>query len=212
LEVKWLWVQEKVIDRLILLKKHGTETNVADLGTKYLAKPRMDMLLGLLAMTLVREAEASTLAVATTSARGSGCLSACVTLLFCAVAAVGFWLQRSAPTTAPKAAVAPTKATLGTAPKAALETTPRGRSRLGETRRFLESLDGGELRMLLRARRLETGGSAQTLIDRLAAHAATVGQDERLKFMTVDELKALLRRRGLRVGGLKQELCDRLLQ
>ena len=95
LEVKWLWVQEKVIDKLILLKKHGTETNVADLGTKYLAKPRMDMLLGLLAMTLVREADASDLAVATTSARGSGLLSACITLLFCAVAAVGFCSVRA---------------------------------------------------------------------------------------------------------------------
>ncbi len=93
LEVKWLWVQERVIDRQILLKKHGTETNVADLGTKYLAKPRMDMLLGLLAMTLVREADASALAVATTSTRGSGWLSACITLLFCAVVAVGFALQ-----------------------------------------------------------------------------------------------------------------------
>ncbi len=89
--------------------------------------------------------------------------------------------------------------------------TPEGRSRLGSTRRFLESLDGGELRLLLRARRLKTGGSVQMLGERLDKHvAATVGLDEPLKFMTVDELKVLLRSRGLRISGLKQELCERL--
>jgi hypothetical protein len=187
------------------LKKHGTETNVADLGTKYLAKPRMDMLLGLLAMTLVREADASALAVATATTTSGAWLSTCILLLLCAVAAVGFWLRRSAPIAAPAAATAPTTATL--------ETTPEGRSRLGSTRRFLESLDGGELRRLLRARRLKTGGSVQMLGKRLDKHvAATAALDGPLKFMTVDELKVLLRSRGLRVSGLKQELCERLLQ
>ena len=95
LEVKWLWVQEKVIDRLILLKKHGTETNVADLGTKYLAKPRMDMLLGLLAMTLVREADASILATATAATTSGALLSACFLLLLCAATAVGFCSERA---------------------------------------------------------------------------------------------------------------------
>ena len=196
-------MQEKVIDRQILLKKHCTETNVADLGTKYLAKPRMDMLLGLLALTLVREADASTLAAATAATTSGAWLSLYILLLFCAVAAVGFWLRRSAPIAAPAAADAPTTA--------ALRATPEGRSRLGSARRFLEPLDGSELRLLLGARRLKTGGSVQTLGERLGEHvAATDGLGEPLKFLTVDELKVLLRSRGLRVSGLKQELCERL--
>ena len=36
LEVKWLWVQEKVSEKALRLKKHPTETNIADLATKYL--------------------------------------------------------------------------------------------------------------------------------------------------------------------------------
>ena len=57
LEVRWLWVQEKVQDKSLILKKQSTETNGADLATKYLAKPRMDFLLALLALTLVQESE-----------------------------------------------------------------------------------------------------------------------------------------------------------
>ena len=45
LEVKWLWVQEKVSEKALRLRKHTTETNVADLATKYLARPCMEMLL-----------------------------------------------------------------------------------------------------------------------------------------------------------------------
>jgi hypothetical protein len=157
------------------------------------------------AMMLVREPDASILAVAATSARGSGCLSACITLLFCAVAVVGFWLRRGVPTAAPKAAVATTAETL--------ETTPLKRSRLGSTRRFSESLDGSERRQLLRARRLKTGGNIQTLGARLDTHVAgIVAMDGPLKFLTVVELRVLLRSRGLRVNGLKQQLCERLAQ
>ncbi len=86
--------------------------------------------------------------------------------------------------------------------------TIEGRARLSE---FLESLVGGELRLLLGARRLKTGGSVQMLKERLVDHVASVGGvGEPLKFMTVDELKVPLRSRGLRVSGLKQELCERL--
>ena len=45
LEVKWLWVQEKVSEKALRLKKHSTETNIADLATKYRSRPRMEMLL-----------------------------------------------------------------------------------------------------------------------------------------------------------------------
>ena len=45
LEVKWLWVQEKVLEKAIPLRKHPTETNIADLATKYLSRSRMEMLL-----------------------------------------------------------------------------------------------------------------------------------------------------------------------
>ena len=38
LEVKWLWVQEKVSEKALRLRKHPTETNIADLATKYLSK------------------------------------------------------------------------------------------------------------------------------------------------------------------------------
>ena len=41
LEVKWLWVQEKVSEKAIRLRKHPTESNTADLATKYLTRPRM---------------------------------------------------------------------------------------------------------------------------------------------------------------------------
>ena len=43
LEVKWLWVQEKVSEKALRLRK--PETNTADLATKYLTRPRMEMLL-----------------------------------------------------------------------------------------------------------------------------------------------------------------------
>ena len=45
LEAKWLWVQEKVSEKAIRLRKRSTETNIADLATKYSARPRMEMLL-----------------------------------------------------------------------------------------------------------------------------------------------------------------------
>ena len=45
LEVKWLWLQEKVTEKALRLRKHPTETNIADLATKYLARPRMEVLL-----------------------------------------------------------------------------------------------------------------------------------------------------------------------
>ena len=44
LEVKWLWVQEKVSEKALRLRKHPTETNIADLATQYLSKHRMEML------------------------------------------------------------------------------------------------------------------------------------------------------------------------
>jgi hypothetical protein len=84
---------------------------------------------------------------------------------------------------------------------------------LGDTRRFLESLDGDELRQLLRARRLKSNGNVQKLSERLARHVATTAShDGSLKFMIVGELRVLLRSRGLRVSGLKQELCERLVR
>ena len=45
LEVMWLWVQEKVLEKALRLKKHPTETNIADLATKHLSRSRMEMLL-----------------------------------------------------------------------------------------------------------------------------------------------------------------------
>ena len=45
LEVKCLWVQEKVSEKALRLKKHSTETNIADLATKYLSRSRIEMLL-----------------------------------------------------------------------------------------------------------------------------------------------------------------------
>ena len=45
LEVKWLWVQEKVSEQALRLRKHPTETNITDLATKYLLKHRMEVLL-----------------------------------------------------------------------------------------------------------------------------------------------------------------------
>ena len=38
LEVKWLWVQEKVSEKALRLRKHPTETNIADLANKVLVK------------------------------------------------------------------------------------------------------------------------------------------------------------------------------
>ena len=40
---KWLWVQEKVSEKALRLRKHPTDTNTADLATKYLTL-RMEML------------------------------------------------------------------------------------------------------------------------------------------------------------------------
>ena len=56
LEVKWLWVQEKVSEKA-LLRKHPAETNIADLATKYLTKHRMEMLLTASNLVLIKEGE-----------------------------------------------------------------------------------------------------------------------------------------------------------
>ena len=55
LEVKWLWVQEKVSEKALRLRKHPTETNIADLATKYLSKHRMEMLLTAGNLVLIKE-------------------------------------------------------------------------------------------------------------------------------------------------------------
>ena len=53
LEVRWLWAQEAVARKKLMLKKVPTATNGADLATKYLAAPRMRDLLLLLGFILV---------------------------------------------------------------------------------------------------------------------------------------------------------------
>ena len=57
LEVKWLWVQEKVSEKALRLRKHPTETNTAHLATKYLTRPRMEMLLAAGNLVLSGEGE-----------------------------------------------------------------------------------------------------------------------------------------------------------
>ena len=57
LEVMWLWVQEKVSEKALRLRKHPTETNIADLATKYLSKHRMEMLLTASNLVLIKEGE-----------------------------------------------------------------------------------------------------------------------------------------------------------
>jgi hypothetical protein len=205
--------QRKVIDEQILLKKHGTE-----IGTKYL--------LGLLAMTLVREADASVWVVATASVTSGAWLSQCVVvLLLCAVIAVLVWLLRKTP--AASLQTAATAAPTAAAPTADTPTTTRTaeaspamfRERRAaapartQSAKFLEFMVGDELRLLLRSRRLRTDGNVQMLGERLASHVAAprlAGHGEFLKFMTCDEMKVLLRSRGLRVNGLKEDLSERL--
>ena len=60
LEVKWLWVQEKVSEKALTLRRHPTETNIADLATKYLSKHRMEMLLAASNLVLIKEGEGTT--------------------------------------------------------------------------------------------------------------------------------------------------------
>ena len=57
LEVKWLWVQEKVSEKALRLRKHPTETNTVDLATKYLARPPMEMQLAAGNLVLSGEGE-----------------------------------------------------------------------------------------------------------------------------------------------------------
>ena len=57
LEGKWFWVQEKVSEKALRLRKHPTETNIADLATKHLPKHRMEMLLAASNLVLIKEGE-----------------------------------------------------------------------------------------------------------------------------------------------------------
>ena len=57
LEVKWLWVQEKVSEKALRMRRHPRETNVADLATKYLSNHRMEMLLATSNLVLIKEGE-----------------------------------------------------------------------------------------------------------------------------------------------------------
>ena len=53
-------MQERVSEKALRLKKHSTETNIADLATKYLLRSRMEMLLAVENLVLVsRERETS---------------------------------------------------------------------------------------------------------------------------------------------------------
>jgi hypothetical protein len=219
LEVRWLWVQEKVISRQILLKKHGTETNSADLGTKYLAKPRMDFLLGLLAMTLVQEAEAAELFMMTASLTGGAVFGpSCIALSLGMAVALGVWFlretlrsTRATATTSMTREAAATSAAAGRKRSAADSPPPTLEVDIVRSVGFLEFMTEDELRLLLRSRRLRADGSRESLGRRLARHAADRPcQVEFLKFLTVDEMKVLLRARGLRVGGVKQVLSERL--
>ena len=60
LEVKWLWVQEKVSQKALRLRKYPTETNIADHATKHLSKHRMEMLLAASNLVLIKEGERTT--------------------------------------------------------------------------------------------------------------------------------------------------------
>ena len=57
LGIKWLWGQEKVSEKALILRKHASETNIADLATKYLSKHRMEMLLAASNLVLIKEEE-----------------------------------------------------------------------------------------------------------------------------------------------------------
>ena len=48
---------EKVSEKALRLRKHPTETNLADLATRYLSRHRMEMLLAASNLVLIKEGE-----------------------------------------------------------------------------------------------------------------------------------------------------------
>jgi len=208
--VRWLWVQEKVNERKIFLKKQRGETNAADLGTKYLPKARMDFLLGLLGLMLVEGAEAG-MAISFSAVGFLGTPSCTIFLLGLAVA-LGIWIgRRTATSSRPPAGAPGGKAAAAPTAEAAAPTAKEKTEREREAG-FLLFLDADELRVLLRARGLRPDGAKHVLCDRLAQHVSRTSQAEFLKLLTVDEMKVLLRARRLRTTGLKHDLSERLAQ
>ena len=50
-------MQEKVSEKALILRKHPTETNLADLATKYLSRHWTEMLLAASNFVLIKEGE-----------------------------------------------------------------------------------------------------------------------------------------------------------
>ena len=59
-----------VADKRIMLRKQPTETNAADLVTKYLPKARVGMRLGVLGLSLIQEAAVGPIAIVTRHTHG----------------------------------------------------------------------------------------------------------------------------------------------
>ena len=236
LEVRWLWVQEKVQDKSIVLKKQRGETNGADLATKYLTKPRMEFLLGLLALSLVQESEAAAGGLLMLNATlnggwvGNGMFSTMLLLSSAAIAlATCRWKLAASATservtsrrgtaarTIAQAEAAGTHARAPTVGPAMPPPPPPPDSppdQFGELVMFVMFLEVFELQILLRARGLEASGDKHTLCSRLVRQLTPqTTQSAFLRFLTVYELKLLLKSRGLAVGGVKVDLIDRLVE
>ena len=206
LEVRWLWVQEKVAERAITLKKQKGETNGADLGTKYLPKPRMDFLLGLLALTLIQEAESTGLVLAGAAAMASSSTGFMPLSLACvlglAMLLVGFVCGRrsatSGGTAATRRAAPPTTSDL------TAEDRPTGS---GLAPGGLIIVDGVLRRSSGVAR---PGGENAHAATSTAAAFGILHAVLYLSFLTAEELRLLLRSRGLLTSGDKQALSERL--
>ena len=214
LEVRWLWIQEKVAEQAIVFKKQRGETNGADLGTKYL-------LLGLLALAFIQKAESTGLvlagAAAVVTSGGTWFSTVFLTCVMGLARLMVGWTcgRRSAARAATRTTAAttssPTTPLATSSVAAAATSTTSAPFDILQAVMFLSFMTMDELRVLLRSRGLPTGGDKQALSERFSRRAVLRwGQVQFLGFLTVGETKVLLRSRGQLVGGNKTTLSERL--
>jgi len=235
LEVRWLWVQDAVAERRLFLKKQKSETNGADLCTKYLPRARIEFLLGLLGLSLVEETGAASTALSTQVAGTAAYqydvaglvkflafLAVVVVVVAFSVAFVVYLkcckrlkkgdekpkkLERTSSTTTQGAVAA----------AAASEAASPGTSRAGDdgepARRgsIMLFLTADELKVLARSRGLPLTGSRAEIAERVVRFTTGHNIEEILGRLLVDELRVLCRARGLGVSGAKRDLVLRLV-
>ena len=194
IQVRWLWLQERIRDGDIAAKRVGGAKNVADLGTKHLEAGRRDELLDLMGLRLTRRRlTSSTRTAFVAAALQVQAADAATSTLETVVDVISVWVWILNDVMRPMAIllvltiVAYRLWTWGPTPPARVQ------------------------RPVMRSIASQTAVPPQTPPPAAADAAATTVVDGfSLDWLSMEQLKVLSRRHGLPTAGLKVDLCARL--